>query len=220
MHRFLPTLQVMNRNAGNGLPRVVVVGGGFAGVHVVKSIPPDEAQITLIDRQNHHLFQPLLYQVATAALSAVDIAQPIRAIFGDRPNLDVVMAEVTDIDLAAKRLTHSRGHADYDYLVVAAGSVTSYYANPHWEAQAPGLKSLDDALRIRRRILTAFEQAETEPDPQRKAELMTMMIVGAGPTGVELAGSLADLSRRVLRKDFDHIDPAAPRVTSRPTTPY
>ncbi|MCB1105992.1 MAG: NAD(P)/FAD-dependent oxidoreductase [Opitutaceae bacterium] len=202
----------MNRTAGTKLPRVVVIGGGFAGVHVVKSIPPGEAEITLIDRQNHHLFQPLLYQVATAALSAVDIAQPIRAIFGDRPNLSVVMAEVTDIDLNAKRVTHTRGQADYDYLVVAAGSQTSYYANPQWEALAPGLKSLDDALRIRRKILTCFEKAETEPDPQRKAELLTMVIVGAGPTGVELAGSLADLSRRVLRKDFDHIDPASAKV--------
>lgn len=194
------------------LPRVLVIGGGFAGVSMVKSIPPGAAHITLIDRQNHHLFQPLLYQVATAALSAVDIAQPIRAIFGDRPNLAVVMAEVTGIDLAAKRVTHSRGGLDYDYLVVAAGSQTSYYANPQWEKLAPGLKSLDDALRIRRRILTCFEQAETEPDPVRKAELLTMVIVGAGPTGVELAGSLADLSRRVLHKDFDHIDPASAKV--------
>lgn len=181
-------------------------------MHVVKSIPADEAEIILIDRQNHHLFQPLLYQVATAGLSAVDIAQPIRALFGDRPNLSVVMAEVTSVDLVARRVIHSRGQLDYDYLVVAAGSETSYFANPQWAQVAPGLKSLDDALRIRRRILTSFEQAETEPDTQRKAELMTMVIVGAGPTGVELAGSLADLSRRVLRKDFDNIDPAAAKV--------
>ncbi|MCC6415873.1 MAG: NAD(P)/FAD-dependent oxidoreductase, partial [Opitutaceae bacterium] len=202
----------MNRKSEINKPRVVVIGGGFAGVSVVKSIPPGEAYITLIDRQNHHLFQPLLYQVATAGLSAVDIAQPIRAIFGDRPNLAVVMAEVTGIDLAARRVTHSRGVVDYDYLVVAAGSQTSYYANPQWELLAPGLKSLDDALRVRRKILTCFEQAETEPDPRRKAELLTLVIVGAGPTGVELAGSLADLSRRVLHKDFDHIDPASAKV--------
>ncbi len=202
----------MSQKSAGKLPRVVVVGGGFAGVRVVKAIPPGEAMITLIDRQNHHLFQPLLYQVATAGLAAVDIAQPIRALFADRPNFTVLMAEVTDIDLNARQVTHSRGRLDYDYLVVAAGSQTSYFANPGWESDAPGLKSLDDALRIRRRILCAFEQAETEPDPQRKAELMTIVVVGAGPTGVELAGSIADLSRRVLNKDFDHIDPASARV--------
>lgn len=191
---------------------MVVVGGGFAGVQVVRNIPPDEALITLIDRQNHHLFQPLLYQVATAGLSAVDIAQPIRGMFADRPNFSVVMAEVTDIDPAARRVTHSRGSMDYDYLVVAAGSVTSYFANPAWAEVAPGLKSLDDALLIRRRILCALEQAETEPDPVLKAELTTTVIVGAGPTGVELAGSIAELMRRVLQKDFDRIDPAMARV--------
>ena len=181
-------------------------------MQVVRDISPKLAKITLIDRQNHHLFQPLLYQVATAALSAVDIAQPIRAVFADRPNFEVVMAEVTTIDLAARRVEHSRGVLSYDYLVVAAGSMTSYFAHPEWEQVAPGLKSLDDALRVRRQILCSFEQAETETDPQKKADLMTMVVIGAGPTGVELAGSLADLSRRVLRKDFDHIDSSTARV--------
>lgn len=181
-------------------------------MQVVRAIPPKEARITLIDRQNHHLFQPLLYQVATAGLSAVDIAQPIRAVFADRPNFAVVMGEVTGIDLAVRTVEHSRGRLNYDYLVVAAGSTTSYFNHPEWEQHASGLKSLDDALRIRRQILCAFEKAETQPDPQRKAELMTMIVVGAGPTGVELAGSLADLTRRVLLKDFDHIDSSTARV--------
>ncbi len=202
----------MSRKLPDTLPHVVVVGGGFAGLNVVRALPADAVRITLIDRQNHHLFQPLLYQVATAGLSAVDIAQPIRAVFADRANLAVVMGEVTAIDLAARRVTHNCGETGYDYLVLAAGGRTSYFGRPEWERVAPGLKSLDDALRIRRQILCAFEQAETEPDPQRKAELMTMVIVGAGPTGVELAGSLADLSRRVLRKDFDHIDPSTAKV--------
>jgi NADH dehydrogenase len=202
----------MKPTPGRKLPHVVVIGGGFAGVQVVRNIPPDEANITLIDRQNHHLFQPLLYQVATAGLSAVDIAQPIRGMFADRPNFSVVMAEVTDIELATRRVIHSRGSLGYDYLVVAAGSVTSYFTNPAWAQVAPGLKSLDDALLIRRRILCALEQAETEPDPVRKAELTTTIIVGAGPTGVELAGSIAELTHRVLQKDFDHIDPATARV--------
>lgn len=202
----------MRQNPPGNLRHVVIIGGGFAGLNVVRALPANEVRITLIDRQNHHLFQPLLYQVATAGLSAVDIAQPIRAVFSDRANLEIVMAEVTDIDLANRRVTHSCGVTSYDYLVLAAGGRTSYFGRPEWEKVAPGLKSLDDALRIRRQILCAFEQAETEPNPQRKAELMTMVIVGAGPTGVELAGSLADLSRRVLRKDFDHIDPSTAKV--------
>lgn len=202
----------MSRKPDGKLPHVVVIGGGFAGMQVVRTIPADVARITLIDRQNHHLFQPLLYQVATAGLSAVDIAQPIRAVFSDRPNFAVVMGEVTAIELATRTVVHSHGRLAYDYLVVAAGGATSYFGHPEWAQVAPGLKSLDDALRIRRQILCSFEQAETEPDPQRKAELMTMVVVGAGPTGVELAGSLADLSRRVLRKDFDHIDSTTARV--------
>jgi NADH:ubiquinone reductase (H+-translocating) len=178
----------------------------------VRTMPADEARITLIDRQNHHLFQPLLYQVATAGLSAVDVAQPIRAVFSDRENFSVLMADVTGFDLNAKRVVHSRGTVDYDYLVVAAGGGTSYFGHPEWEQFAPGLKSLDDALRIRRRILCSFERAETDPDPQRCAELMTVVVVGGGPTGVELAGNFAELARTVLNRDFDHIDPTKARV--------
>ena len=194
------------------LPHIVVVGAGFAGLTFVRSFPENGARLTIIDRQNHHLFQPLLYQVATAGLSATDIAQPIRAIFGPRPNLTVLMAEVSGLDLAAKTITHSRGTLTYDYLVLAAGGMTSYFGHPEWEQFAPGLKSLDDALRIRRLILCSLERAETEPDPARRAAAMTIVVVGGGPTGVELAGAFAELTRTVLHKDFDHIDPSKARV--------
>ncbi|MGH7957910.1 MAG: NAD(P)/FAD-dependent oxidoreductase [Opitutaceae bacterium] len=194
------------------LPHIVVIGAGFAGLRFVQHFPETLARITIIDRQNHHLFQPLLYQVATAGLSAVDIAQPVRAIFTDRPNFAVVMGEVEEIDLAGKRVCHGRGELNYDYLVLAAGGATSYFGHPEWEQFAPGLKSLDDALRIRRKILCAFEHAETEPDPARRDAAMTIVVVGGGPTGVELAGAFAELTRTVLHKDFDRIDPMKSRV--------
>jgi len=194
------------------LPHIVVVGAGFGGLQFCQKFPADLARITLIDRQNHHLFQPLLYQVASAGLSAVDIAQPVRAIFGARPNFDVVMAEVTGFDLAAKKVIHTRGELNYDYLVVAAGGVTSYFGHPEWEQFAPGLKTLDDALGIRRRILLAFERAETESDSAKRDALMTIVVVGGGPTGVELAGTFAELAKNVLVKDFDHIDPSQAKV--------
>jgi NADH:ubiquinone reductase (H+-translocating) len=194
------------------LPHIVVVGAGFAGLRFVQNMPESLARITVIDRQNHHLFQPLLYQVATAGLSAVDIAQPVRAIFGDRPNFAVVMGEVEEIDFARKRVRHTRGDVTYDYLVLAAGGVTSYFGHAEWEQFAPGLKSLDDALRIRRKILCAFERAETEPDPAKREAAMRIVVVGGGPTGVELAGAFAELTRTVLHKDFDRIDPSRSHV--------
>ncbi len=194
------------------LPHIVVIGAGFAGLRFARSMPEGLARITVVDRQNHHLFQPLLYQVATAGLSAVDIAQPVRAIFGDRPNFAVVMAEVTAIDLKARRVRHDRGELTYDYLVLAAGGVTSYFGHPEWEQFAPGLKSLDDALRIRRLILCSLERAETEKDPEKRDAAMTIVVVGGGPTGVELAGAFAELTRTVLHKDFDVIDPTKARV--------
>jgi NADH dehydrogenase len=194
------------------LPHIVVIGAGFGGLAFCQNFPAKLARITLIDRQNHHLFQPLLYQVASAGLSAVDIAQPIRAIFGARPNFYVIMAAVTGIDLAAKRVSHERGELSYDYLIVAAGGMTSYFGHPEWEQFAPGLKTLDDALMIRRRILMAFERAETETDSAKCDAAMTIVVVGGGPTGVELAGTFAELSRTVLVRDFDHIDPAMARV--------
>jgi NADH dehydrogenase len=194
------------------LPHIVVVGAGFAGLHFVHHFPENLARITVIDRQNHHVFQPLLYQVATAGLSAVDIAQPIRAIFGARPNFTVIMSEVTGFDLAGKRVRHTHGELPYDYLVIAAGGVTSYFGHPEWEQFAPGLKTLDDALRIRRLILSSFERAEIEADPVKREALTTIVVVGGGPTGVELAGAFAELTRVVLKKDFDHIDPTKARV--------
>src|SRR5581483_1641019 len=188
---------VMN-TAEATLPHLVVVGAGFGGLTFVQEFPANLARITIIDRQNHHLFQPLLYQVATAGLSAVDIAQPIRAIFGDRPNLSVIMSEVTRVDLAARQVAHGRGTETYDYLVLAAGSVTGYFGHPEWERCAPGLKTLDDALRIRRMILCSLERAETEPDHARRDAAMTIVLVGGGPTGVEMAGAIAGLTRTVV----------------------
>ena len=194
------------------LPHIVVVGAGFAGLRFVRNFPETLARITIVDRQNHHLFQPLLYQVATAGLSAVDIAQPIRALFADRPNLAVVMGEVTAIDLAKKQVRHHRGELSYDYLVLAAGGTTNYFGHPEWEQFAPGLKTLDDALRIRRLILCALESAETETDPAKREAAMTIVVIGGGPTGVEMAGALAELTRVVVHRDFDKIDTTHARV--------
>lgn len=194
------------------LPRIVVIGAGFGGLAFLRHFPAGLARITVVDRQNHHLFQPLLYQVATAGLSAVDIAQPVRAIFGSRPNFQVLMGEVTAIDLPARRVTYSRGELEFDYLVVAAGGKTSYFGHPEWEQFAPGLKSLDDALRIRRLILCSLERAETESDPAKREAAMNIVVIGGGPTGVEVAGALAELTRTVLHRDFDHIDPSKVRV--------
>ncbi len=202
----------MNTTAASSLPHIVVVGAGFAGLNFAKTFPSDLARITVVDRQNHHLFQPLLYQVATAGLSAVDIAQPVRAILNDKPGLTVLMAEVTGFDLAAKKVKLHDRELDYDYLVVAVGGVTSYFGHDEWAQFAPGLKSLDDALRIRRKILLAFEQAETERDEERRRELMTIVVVGGGPTGVELAGAFAELAKTVLNRDFDNIDPSRARI--------
>lgn len=210
----------MSAATENALPRIVVVGAGFGGLTFARKFPSGLGRVTVIDRQNHHLFQPLLYQVATAGLSAVDIAQPIRMILRKKPNLEVLMAEVTAIDLA-KRTIRARSGVEpyvteeeivYDYLVLAAGGVTSYFGRDEWSQFAPGLKSLDDAVKIRRQILLAFERAEIEPDEQRRRELMTILVVGGGPTGVELAGTFAELARTVLSEDFDRIDPTRARV--------
>src|SRR5436190_16750802 len=175
----------------NRSPHVVVLGAGFGGLTFCRSFHYPTARITLVDRSNHHLFQPLLYQVATAGLSAPEIAQPVRSILSDQPNVSVLLDEVRDIDLANKRVILAKSTLTYDYLVLALGVVTSYFGHPEWEQFAPGLKSLDDALRIRRRILLAFEQAENETDPATRDRLMTIVVVGGGPTGVELAGAFA-----------------------------
>lgn len=193
-------------------PHIVVLGAGFGGLTFCQTVPGDIARITLVDRNNHHLFQPLLYQVATAGLSAPEIAQPIRSILSDHPNVVVYMDDVMEIQPADHKVICAKGELNYDYLIIALGGVTSYFGHPEWEQFAPGLKSLDDALRIRRDVLTAFEQAETERDPEIRRRLMTIVVVGGGPTGVELAGAFAELSRTVLNKDFHNIDPTNTRV--------
>lgn len=192
--------------------RVVVVGGGFGGLTFCQHFAHPDAHVTVADRTNHHLFQPLLYQVAMAGLSAPDIAQPIRSVLSDAPNLEVLMDEVGDFDLDLQRVIGAHKTLTYDYLVLALGSVTSYFGHPEWEEHAPGLKTIDDALRIRRNVLLAFERAESEPDPAEQERLMTVVVVGGGPTGVELAGACAELAHRVLRRDFDHIDPRRARI--------
>ena len=191
---------------------VLILGGGFAGLAAARGLSGSGARITLVDRENHHLFQPLLYQVATAGLGAPDIAYPIRSIFHDRPDVTVLMKTVTGLDLAARRVTTTSGDLSYDYLVVATGGVTSYFGHPEWEAFAPGLKSIADAQRIRRQVLSAFERAEITDDPAERRRLMTLVVVGGGPTGVELAGALAELTRHVLVNDFRRIDPESARI--------
>ena len=193
-------------------PHIIVLGAGFGGLTFCQTFQHRGARVTVVDRQNHHLFQPLLYQVATAGLSAPEIAQPIRSILRDRPHISVLMDSVEDIRLAEKRVVLTSQTLAYDYLVIALGGVTTYFGHPEWAAFAPGLKSLDDALRIRSRILLAFEHAENEPDPAVRQRLMTIVVVGGGPTGVELAGAFADLTRTVLRKDFRRIDPSQARI--------
>lgn len=192
--------------------RVVVLGAGFGGLTFCQSFRHPDAEITLVDRTNHHLFQPLLYQVATAGLSAPEIAAPIRSLFSERPDVTVLMDDVLTLDLAGRRVRLGHGVLEYDTLVIALGGVTSYFGHPEWEQHAPGLKTLDDALRIRREVLLALEQAENETDPDRRTECMTLVVVGGGPTGVELAGAFAELTRTVLARDFRRMDPRRARV--------
>ncbi len=202
----------MNNLAHGNLPHVVVLGAGFGGLMFAKDFPSHMARVTVVDRQNHHVFQPLLYQVATAGLAAPDIAQPIRSILRDKPNLTVLMAGVRSIDLAAQRVELDHGAINYDYLIIALGGQTSYFGHADWEQFAPGLKTLDDAVRLRRNMLLAYERAEVETDPVKREELMTTIVVGGGPTGVELAGTFAELARTVLYRDFDHIDSRQARI--------
>lgn len=192
--------------------RVVVLGAGFGGLTFCQAFRHPAAQVTIVDRQNHHLFQPLLYQVATAGLSAPEIAQPIRSILNDCPNLVCRLDEVKDIRLSERRVVLEGCELEFDYLVLALGGCTSYFGHPEWEQFAPGLKSLDDAQRIRRELLHAFERAENTTDPVVRQRLMTIVVVGGGPTGVELAGACSELTRHVLRSDFEHIDPGLARV--------
>lgn len=203
---------MMGQASGQSLPHVVILGGGFAGLEAAKTLRKAAVRLTLIDRQNHHLFQPLLYQVATASLNPSDIAAPIRRILRGQKNLTVIMARATEIDVASKAVVLDDGRIPFDYLMVATGVKHAYFGKPEWEKWAPGLKSMKDALEIRERVVMAYEAAERETDPDRRAELLTFVIVGAGPTGAELAGALSEIARWSMRADFRNFDPASARV--------
>jgi NADH dehydrogenase len=194
-------------------PHVVIIGGGFGGLIAAESLASAPVRVTLIDRTNHHTFQPLLYQVATAGLSPAEIAQPIRAIVRNQPNVTVLMAEAVGLDLQGRALHMKDGEAlSWDFLVVACGAETSYFGHDEWAAPAPGLKSLGDAIDIRERVLIAFEAAERDPSRERREALLTFVVIGGGPTGVELAGALSELAKFVLDRDFRRIDPSAATV--------
>ncbi|MCY1075246.1 NAD(P)/FAD-dependent oxidoreductase [Archangium lansingense] len=192
------------------LPHVVILGGGFGGLYAARSLRNAPVRVTVVDRQNHHLFQPLLYQVATATLSPGEIASPIRGLLGRE--VTVLLAEVTGVDVAGKRVLLADGELTYDFLIIATGATHSYFGHDEWAKHALGLKTVDDALEVRRRVLLAFEMAERETDPVRRRELLTFVIIGAGPTGVEMAGALAEISRHTLTRDFHNIDPSQARI--------
>jgi len=192
--------------------RVVVIGGGFAGLWAVRQLERAPVEITLIDRRNHHLFQPLLYQVATAGLAAPSIAAPLRHILRDQRNVTVHMGEVLRIDTEAQQVILTDRHISYDYLLVASGATHAYFGHDQWEQFAPGLKTLDDAFLIRRRVLSAFEQAEAATDAAERDACLTFAVIGAGPTGAELAGTLAEIARHTLTRDFRHIDTRKARI--------
>jgi NADH dehydrogenase len=205
--------------------RVVIIGGGFGGLYAAQHLKGTPVQVTLLDRRNFHLFQPLLYQVATGGLSPANIAAPLRGVLRRQKNAQVLLAEVVDIDVANRQVILSDGQVGYDTLVVATGARHHYFGHPEWEQLAPGLKTIEDATEIRRRVLLAFEAAEREPDPERRRTWLTFVVVGAGPTGVELAGTLGELARYTLRGDFRTIDTAQARVlllegTDRVLPPY
>ena len=193
-------------------PRAVIVGAGFGGLEAAKKLGARDVLVTVIDRTNYYLFQPLLYQVATAALSPADIAAPVRAVLSKYKNIEVILAEVQSIDVDLKKVKLIDGEIDYDFLILATGARHSYFAHPEWERLAPGLKSLEDAVEIRRRILLAFEFAEKTTDEAARKAAMTFVVVGGGPTGVEMAGAIAEIARYTLAKDFRHIDPSQARV--------
>jgi len=194
-------------------PRVVIVGGGFGGLLCAQGLADADVDVTVVDRTNHHLFQPLLYQVAMAGLSPAEIAAPIRGVLSAQENTRVLLAEVSGVDLDGRRVRLEGGDAlEYDWLVLAVGAKTSYFGHEEWEAHAPGLKTIDDALEIRRRVLVAFERAEMTTDDAERERLLTFVVIGGGPTGVELAGAIAELAHNVLDHDFRTIDPEKARV--------
>jgi len=206
-------------------PRVVIVGAGFAGLYAAKGLAAGPVDVTVLDRRNHHLFQPLLYQVATAGLNPADIAAPIRTVLRNQRNARVLLADVVAIDAARRRVTLADGALEYDQLIVATGATHSYFGHDEWSAHAPGLKSVEDALEIRRRIFFAYEAAEREADPDARRAWLTFAIIGAGPTGAEMAGALAEISRHGMPREFRSIDPREARVVliegfSRVLPPY
>jgi NADH dehydrogenase len=194
------------------LPRIAIVGGGFAGLNAAQTFAGAQARVTLIDRRNHHLFQPLLYQVAMAGLNPSDIASPIRRVLRYQENAEVLLADARSVDLDGKCILLDSGTIPYDYLIIATGARHSYFGHDEWAAFAPGLKSISDALEIRRRILSAFEMAEREQDAERRKEWLTFVIVGGGPTGVELAGALSEIANHALASDFRRIDPTQAQI--------
>src|SRR5947199_5108821 len=201
------------KESRNQKPHVVIVGGGFGGLEAAKKLACKNVRVTVIDRTNYHLFQPLLYQVATAALSPADIAAPIRAILSKCKNLEVILAELHSVDVDTKKVKMADGaELDYDFLILATGARHSYFGHDDWEKLAPGLKSLEDAIEVRRRLLMAFEYAEKIDDEEARKAAMTFVIIGGGSTGVEVAGAIAEISRYAVAKDFRHIDPSRARV--------
>jgi len=193
-------------------PKVVIVGAGFGGLAAARTLAKAPVDVTLIDKHNHHLFQPLLYQVATAALSPADIAGPIRAIVKDQANIRVVLDRVSGVDVAAKQVKLGAGRVDYDWLILATGARHSYFGRDEWAEHAPGLKTIDDATAVRRKVLLALERAEAETDPVRRRALLTFVVIGGGPTGVEMAGAIAELAHRSVSRDFRTITPHCSRV--------
>lgn len=194
------------------VPRVVIVGAGFGGLQAAHALRNAAVQVTVIDRTNHHLFQPLLYQVATAVLSPAEICAPIRSILRNQQNTEVLMGEVTGVDMQEQRVLMGDQRVPYDYLILATGASDSYFGHTEWAAHAPGLKSIGQATAIRSQILWAFEQAERETDAGKRQALLTFVLVGAGPTGVEMAGAIADLAHKTLASDFRHINPKEARI--------
>src|SRR5437660_11493301 len=196
----------------NSKPRVIIVGVGFGGLEAAKKLACKDVHVTVIDRTNYHLFQPLLYQVATAALSPADIAAPVRAVLSRCKNVEVILAEVQSVDVDAKKVKTVDLDIDYDYLILATGARHSYFGHDEWEKLAPGLKSLEDAIELRRRLLMAFEYAEKITDEAARKAAMTFVIIGGGPTGVEMAGAIAEIARYTLANEFRHSDPSQARV--------
>src|SRR3954452_998168 len=195
------------------MPRVVILGAGFGGLYAARALRRERVRVTVIDRRNHHVFQPLLYQVATAGLSPGDIASPIRWILRRQKNVEVVLGDVTAIDIAQRHVVLSDdSRIPYDYLIVATGAAHAYFGHDDWEMYAPALKTLEDALEIRRRFLIEFERAEREQDPARRASLLTFVVIGGGPTGVELVGALAEIANHSLAREFRHIDPESAKI--------